>query len=362
MNTLKENSPQQHQLRLTRSQHFSQLPPNTDPSKRSKTQPQATSTLRGHGVDRPPAKRRKLDSPVRDDLHNGIGLDSGLAVSQGAVNSRSKGRHNIQSSDLAASYGFEEPNPPASRLNTNGVKHTPLRGLAVVGRQPHQATSRNARGISPDHLMDDESSFMKNATRQRKAGHFDSDDDQALSGTSSRDVSGLYEQRHKRSPSTPITPLASKVAEGYDKMSPDELSSSTASTTRQGRRGILLSPTDHSTPPGQRFTLRNFVCHGFIAVPAYEVEVFPSTKSFVVHYRAAEIVKDALTPVIPLSKISHLVIPETEETNCIMLRLRAPCLLQNKCFLEFESPKALSEFCHLVCNHESTISITNRSR
>jgi len=312
-------------------------------------QTRSTPVPQPHVVTTPPAKKRKLESPTKDHLRNADGRDVASETSQDGGRNNSVVQLDSDADDLALLYDFEGPRPQASGPTSNGVKYTPLRKLANRDNGSQESSTHKPREGSFDDLTDP-SDFMKDATKQRKSGIFDSDDDQAYPRLTGHNQLAAQKQHQTRTPLAPITPPVSKVAAGYYEKSPDELNtvSETSRSHRKPRRPPL-SPTDYSIQSGVRFPLRAFVCKGFIDVPGYDLEVFEHRKAFVVHYRAATM-KDALTPEIPLTKIIQLLLPETEDRNCVMLRLSAGFVPSNACFLEFDTTKALCDFSTLVHN------------
>lgn len=363
MNTMNSHGKQQYQYDITRKQFTPRSTPHSsrvDAAQEVQRQTRSTPVRQAHVVNTPPTKKRKLDSPTKNHLRDVDGRNLTSETSQGGGRNNSVVQLDSDADDLALLYDFEKPRPQASRPTSNGVKHTPLRELATGDKGPQESSIHEPREDSIDDLTDP-SDFMKDATKQRKSGIFDSDDDQAYPRRTVHNQLAAQKQHQTRTLLAPITPPAPKVAPGYYEKSPDELNtvSETSKSHRKPRRQ-LLSPNDHSLQPGVRFPLRAFVCRGFIDVPSYDLEVFEHQKTFAVHYRAATM-EDALTPEIPLTKITQLFLPETEEKNCVMLRLSAGSLPSNTCFLEFETTKALYDFSVLVQNLDPTLQVHQKS-
>lgn len=263
--------------------------------------------------------------------------------------------------ELASQYNFTKPDLLPTQLSS-GTKHTPMRDLAL-------------RENSPDELMDNEETFMKNVKKQRQQDQCSSDDSQlfpqtalrkrttaANSRTATQDRGRAQDHSQPRRVLADVTPKTPKFAARCYEGSPDALHS-TVQTSKRSKRSAPIppSPPDDPSPPGVRFQLKHFVCKGFVDVEAYEIEIFAHKKTFSLRYKNEELMKDALISGKSLSKILKVVFPDSLETNIAILHLSLNTLPGDRCFLEFSSTKVLSDFLHYLFDIDRTIRFEPRT-
>lgn len=356
------SSKQDHFLRNTRRNDLSTTAkPPASRTTRSQLQLQYPDPLS------PPTKRRRLDFP-----QNSSETEDFPVPPQHLLNGNTETVSSaVSDRDLKEMYGITGTDSHQERVKK--VRPTPLRNIDL-----ERSSANGARRWIPDNDTDlDGALFMKRAKQERKNRLSTSEEELDQSQLISRAVSknpshstadeeiGRTQRQSSNAERYFATPRTSKMSRRLsDGTSPDVLHDSEKTSARTLRKLPTLSnsPT-HALSASKRFSLKQFICSGFLEADAYDVEVDEKRKTFGIHYKDPEIMKDALTNPIPVSKIVKMSFRCDEDANLVMLMLSSSNLPSNRCFLDFgTSQKACNQFLSLIQELEFNIKVVARSR